>query len=185
MSVNATARPGTRRLLTALLLLCGAGAVMLVLVAVRIAVGPPGDDPFDDGPIVVLGGGGRERLDLGQELRGDTNRPLLVSADAIGRYQAAGGTCQVPDAICLEPEPESTYGEALAVASQVERFGWSQVTVVTSDFHTFRTRLLFDRCVPVPVTVVGAPTEPSLGERLYRIVRESAATVVAVSRRCR
>jgi uncharacterized SAM-binding protein YcdF (DUF218 family) len=55
---------------------------------------------------------------------------------------------------------------------------------VTSDFHTFRTRLLFDRCVSVPVTVVGAPTAPALGEHLYRIAREAIATVVAVTRRC-
>jgi hypothetical protein len=181
---TATARPATRRVLVMLLALVGLGAAMLLLVAVRIAIGPNGGAPFDDGPIVVLGGGGSERLDVGLALRGDSERPLVVSADAVERYAAQGGTCQIADAICLDPVPESTFGEALAVAAAVERFGWPQVTVVTSDFHTFRTRLLFDRCVPVPVTVVGAPTDPALGEHLYRIARESVATLVAVTRRC-
>jgi uncharacterized SAM-binding protein YcdF (DUF218 family) len=181
---SSTTRPASRSLLLALFAVLSLGAALLLVLAVRIAVGPSSDPPFDDGPVVVLGGGGGERLATGLQLRGESDRPLVVSADAVERYVAQGGTCELAGAVCLDPDPLSTYGEALAVAGLAERHGWSQVTVVTSDFHAFRTRLLFERCLPVPVAVVGAPTDPGVGERLYRIVREAVATVVSVSRRC-
>jgi uncharacterized SAM-binding protein YcdF (DUF218 family) len=184
MPVTTPPRRATRWPLLALFVVLSAGAALLLVLAVRIGVNPSSDRPFDDGPVVVLGGGGGERLETGLRLRGDTVRPLVLSADAVDRYTAQGGTCELTDVVCLDPDPESTFGEAQAVAMLSERHGWTQVTVVTSDFHTYRTRLLFDRCLSVPVAVLGAPTDPSVGERLYRVVREVTATVVAITRRC-
>jgi hypothetical protein len=161
-----------------------AGIALVVGAAVlgRLFSSPPAGVPFPDGPIVVLGGGGSERLDTALELRGPSTRPLVVSADAIERWEQQEGDCTDVDVICMLPDPESTLGEAQTVGRLAEQLGWSRVTVVTSDFHTTRSRLLFGRCVGVPVAVVPAPTSPHLGERVYRVVRESAASVVALVR---
>lgn len=163
----------------------GLAGVLLVLGAAlvgRLFTAPPAADPFPDGPIVVLGGGGSERLDTALAIRGTSERPLVVSADAIERWEREQGECTDPGVLCMLPEPESTLGEARTVGRLAEQLAWSRVTVVTSDFHTPRTRLLFSRCVDVPVTVVPAPTAPGFGERLYRVARESAASIVALVR---
>jgi uncharacterized SAM-binding protein YcdF (DUF218 family) len=160
------------------------GVLAVLGLAARIALGTVDDQPFDDGPIVVLGGGGGERLATALALRGDGARLLVVSADAIERYTAAGGVCEDDDAYCFRPSPLSTLGEARAVGDLARTEAWPRVTVVTSDFHTLRTRLLFRRCVDVPVAVVAAPADAPVYERLYRVVRESVATIVAVTRRC-
>lgn len=168
----------------AILGLGGLGLLAIVGLAARIWLGTVDDTPFDDGPIVVLGGGGGERLALGRALRGDTGRLLVLSADAIDRYLDGGGSCQDGNALCFRPAPLSTLGEAQAISELARSEGWPQVTVVTSDFHTLRTRLLFRRCVPVPVAVVAAEADAPMAERLYRVVRESVATLVALVRRC-
>jgi uncharacterized SAM-binding protein YcdF (DUF218 family) len=161
-----------------------AGVLLVVGAAVvgRLFTSPAPAVPFSDGPIVVLGGGGDERLDTALEIRGSSGRPLVVSADAIERWEQREGDCTDLEVICMLPAPETTLGEAQTVGRLAEQLGWLRVTVVTSDFHTPRTRLLFGRCVSVPVTVVPAPTSPHLGERLYRIVRETVASVVALVR---
>jgi uncharacterized SAM-binding protein YcdF (DUF218 family) len=182
----ARVRAGPRRRRWAAWSLLGAVAVILAVgvgFVGRLFSSPASAEPFDDGPIVVLGGGGPERLATAMAIRGDDRRLLLVSAEAIERFEAAGGSCDDAEVACLLPEPPTTHGEARTVGALARQLGWPHVTVVTSDFHTTRTRLLFDRCVDVPVVVVPASTDPDLGERLYRIARETAATVVALTRR--
>jgi uncharacterized SAM-binding protein YcdF (DUF218 family) len=178
-------RPGRRR--AALLVALGGGLLGLLAIlglAARVAFWTVDDPPFGDGPIVVLGGGGGERLATALALRGDSGRMLVMSADAVERYTAGGGSCEDDDARCFRPSPLSTLGEARTVGDLARTEAWPHVTVVTSDFHTLRTRLLFRRCVDVPVAVVAAPADAPANERLYRVVRESIATAVALVRRC-
>jgi len=185
--VKDAAGRGTGRRPGALLVVLGVGVLGVLAffgLAARIAFGTVDDAPFDDGPIVVLGGGGGERLATALALRGDSGRLLVVSADAIERYAAGGGACEDDDARCFRPSPLSTLGEARAVDDLARAEAWPHVTVVTSDFHTLRTRRLFRQCVAVPVAVVAAPADAPVGERLYRVVRESVAMVVAQVRRC-
>ena len=156
----------------------------ITAIAARPFIWPTDAEPFADGPIVVLGGGGGERLTTAMAIRGEgSERTLVVSAGAIDEWLSAGGRCSPAGIVCILPEPVNTYGEARTVAGLVAEHGWDQVTVVTSDFHVTRTRWLFDRCLEVPVRVVAAPTDPHLAERLYRISREMAAMGVAVVRR--
>ena len=46
-----------------------------------------------------------------------------------------------------------------------DEHGWDEVVVVTSDFHTARSRLLFRQCLGDRVAVVGASREGSVGFR--------------------
>ena len=158
--------------------------IAVMVVAVRPFVWPTDDAPFPDGPIVVLGGGAGERLAAGLAIRReDRDRPLIVSASAIDDWRDTGGRCTPEEVVCLTPEPVNTFGEAVTVSRLVDEQGWGHITVVTSDFHVTRTRWLFDRCVGVPVRVVGAPTDPGVGHRIYLVTREMTAMVVAVVRR--
>jgi uncharacterized SAM-binding protein YcdF (DUF218 family) len=171
-----TGRHLARQLMAGLLVLIAASTAF----AARSFIWPTSDTAFPDGPIVVLGGGGGERLTTALGLRGEgEQRELVVSASAIDEWRAAGGRCTPEEITCMVPDPVSTYGEATTVRDLVAANGWTHVTVVTSDFHVTRTRLLFDRCLDEPVRVVAAPTDPNVIERTYRIVREMTATVVA------
>lgn len=160
-------------------------AAVTLITLLRYYVWPRGDEPFADGPIVVLGGGGGERLTRALQLRGDPagashraqSRELVLSAEAIDDHRRRGGDDDVSH---LVPVPPNTLGEALAIARLVDERGWSHVTVVTSDFHVTRTRLIIDRCVAVPVAVVPARTHPPMRELLWRIGRELIATGVAL-----
>jgi uncharacterized SAM-binding protein YcdF (DUF218 family) len=74
--------------------------------------------------------------------------PLADGLCAAGRYRAAR-------VVCFDAVPFSTQGEARAVARLARERHWTSVVVVTSTFHVTRANLLFDRCVDVPVRVVG------------------------------
>jgi uncharacterized SAM-binding protein YcdF (DUF218 family) len=171
------------RVLVAAALLIVVGLLGIAAQVVTADSTAPSDAGADD-PLLVLGGGGPERLEMALHLRGADQRPLVLFADARQRYEARGGACGTDGALCVMPRPMSTRGEAIAAVELVRDEGWDAITVVTSDFHVFRTRSIFDRCVSVPVTVVGAETSPSPGQWIYRTARETAAYVVSLLRDC-
>ena len=74
--------------------------------------------------------------------------PLAERLCSRGRYGGAR-------VVCFDAVPYSTQGEARAIARLVRARRWRSVVVVTSRFHVTRAQLLFDRCVDVPVRVVG------------------------------
>jgi hypothetical protein len=182
-----TPRRQRRRRRTLATTLTTLGLAVLALVAVtalRVATEPAGGQGFGDGPIVALGGGARDRLDTALELRQPTDRVLVLSGNAILRYTAWVGSCGEPTTICMLARPLSTFGEAKGVADLVDEHGWPHVTVVTSDYHAFRTRLLFERCVDVPVAVIGVPGELGPLERATLIARETIASIASLVQRC-
>ena len=74
--------------------------------------------------------------------------PLAVGLCRSHRYRGAR-------VVCFDAVPYSTQGEARVVAGLARERRWRSVVVVTSTFHVTRAKLLFDRCVDVPVRVVG------------------------------
>ena len=141
---------------------------------------PTDDVPRDPDAVVVLGGAGEERARLGIELAERHGAQLVLSSNARFFAAAEGVACE-RDAICFEPVPENTVGEARNVAELAERYGWEHVTVATSDFHTSRTRLLFRQCLGDRVTVVGASREdrPRIAPRL--LLREAAGVIAGAT----
>lgn len=145
---------------------------------VRWFLYPTTDEPFDEGPVVVLGTD-PTRVEWALELLPDPSpgRELLLSHPVESALDDLGTGCAVASVRCIRPVPVSTWGEAQAVADLATAEGWPTVTVVTSRFHLTRSRLLFERCVDVPVALVGP--EGSGRVPFGLAVREAAATVVS------
>jgi uncharacterized SAM-binding protein YcdF (DUF218 family) len=143
---------------------------------------PRNDVPLDPDAIVVLGGAGPERVQLGIELRDRYDATLVLSALAIGFGVYAGVDCRTdPEVICLSPEPRTTAGEARAIARLVEERHWGHVTVATARFHSTRARTLLRQCLGDRVTVVGAEPSPEYRRTVFDYVSEAFGTVAAVT----
>lgn len=84
--------------------------------------------------------------------------------------------------VCFTPEEESTLGEALAIRDMAETASWESLTVVTSKYHAFRTRLIFNRCLgsDVDVSVIYADTDLSTSQWLWHVAYENAAYAKAL-----
>ncbi len=139
---------------------------------------PASDEPFADGPIVVLGGDS-DRLDHALDFY-DGRRELVLSSSALLDWQEMGRSCADEQVTCFIPEPHTTRGEAIRIGELADERGWDRVTVVTSDFHVTRSRLLISGCVDIDVAVVGAPTQRTLERWVLRAGREIAAAAVAL-----
>ncbi|MEX2211333.1 MAG: YdcF family protein [Gaiellaceae bacterium] len=118
---------------------------------------PSEDAPSRVDAVVVLGGDASHRIPRGQELVGSGVAPMLVlSREPGSRWDRWRPLCGRRGVICFDADPYSTQGEAQAVARLAELHGWDEVALVTSRYHLFRARLLFDRCVADDVAAVGA-----------------------------
>ena len=130
-------------------------AVLAVPAALVLYLLPTDDVPLHPDAVVVLGGAGSERARLGIELAERYDAILVLSSSAAVYGERLGRTCSA-DALCLEPEPETTRGEAQEIARLADQEGWQHITVATAAFHTSRARFLFRQCLGDRVSVVGA-----------------------------
>lgn len=152
--------------------------VTCIAAGATVAMWPRDDVPDQPDAIVVLGGGGSERVQLGIELRDRYDATLVLSASAWGYGYNLGLRCDV-DAICVRPYPPTTSGEASTIAAVAESYAWDHVTVVTTRFHTTRSRVLFRQCFGDRVSVVGARPAAPRGFTTY--VRETVGTLAALT----
>lgn len=154
----------------------------LLLCGLALAAFTPRDDVVvAPDAVVVLGGVGIDRAQLGIALEQEHDATLVLSSSAAIFGERLGRDCG-RDAICIDPQPETTRGEARSVATLAERHGWSEVAVVTSRAHTTRARVLFRQCLGDDVRVVGST--PSRGQPpllTRRNLREVLGTVAAVT----
>ncbi|MEX2549053.1 MAG: ElyC/SanA/YdcF family protein [Nitriliruptoraceae bacterium] len=151
-------------------------AIVVALVGGFAATTPQNDTVQAIDAVVVLGGGGGERLALGQELAQAHDAELVLSGEAIKQGERAGLVCD-DDVHCLRPDPWTTAGESRGTEALAEVEGWDRVAVSTSDFHTSRSRTLFEQCLGDRVDVVGAATHDGLLAQAYRRARELLARV--------
>lgn len=166
------------------------GVVIVVLglapaVVLTIAVLPRDDVPREPDAVIVLGGAGVERAALGLALSRQHDAVLVLSSSAAYYgVRELGLECGV-DAMCVDPDPENTQGEARLAHDLAAEHGWDHVTVATSRFHTSRARILFRQCLGDRVSVVGAPGS---GHRTtpLTLAREALGIVAAwtVQRAC-
>lgn len=151
-----------------------------MIAAAVVATLPRTDDVGTVDAVLVLGGGGGERLALGRSLATERDLPLVLSAEAIDAGARAGMGCDV-EVVCLRPDPVSTAGEARAARTLADDRGWARIAVVTSTFHVNRTRTLFRQCLDGRVDVQGAPAAGSPARAAYRYGRELVAHLAAVT----
>jgi uncharacterized SAM-binding protein YcdF (DUF218 family) len=146
-----------RRIVIALL---GLLLVAWIVATVRIVFVPTEDDPGNADAVVVLAGSKHERLDKGLELVREGVAPTLVISDGFDpRQPRANRLCRKGgdgfSVACFTPDPDSTRGEARAVAELARKHRWHRVLLVTSRFHVTRARTLFDRCLDADVDALG------------------------------
>jgi uncharacterized SAM-binding protein YcdF (DUF218 family) len=141
------------------------GTLFLAATA-RLLIWPPTNDAGRADAVVVLDGGSGERLDRARELmaRGIA-RTLAVSTGRDLDVDEAGDLCnkrQEFEVVCFSPRPDSTRGEARALATLARRNGWNEVVLVTSTYHVTRARILVERCFAGRLDVVAAspPRQP-------------------------
>jgi uncharacterized SAM-binding protein YcdF (DUF218 family) len=82
------------------------------------------------------------------------------------------------EVLCFTPRPATTRGEARGAAALAARHGWRSLIVVADVAQVSRARLLFERCTPAQLTMVGVPS--TSGDLLEVLAYEWAATAKAL-----
>lgn len=164
-----------RRALLAGVVTVGLAAFVLVGIDLR-----PETPPADTDAVAILGGR-LDRIAPGVRLADELEVPLVLSSSAVIFAERLGVECG-GDVICFRPVPESTAGEASNLSRMAQRQQWSHLTVVTSEFHAARARILFRQCFDTDeVAVVAVPSEQSAYRWVVSRIRERAAIVGAVT----
>lgn len=78
-------------------------------------------------------------------------------------------------ALCLEPDPETTFGEAKAIATFAQEQGWDSLAVVTDVYHLGRATALVEQCFAGEVFPVATYPEYSFSYRVFRTAYEIGA----------
>ncbi len=179
------------RLALRLVLVAAIGVGMVVIGVGGLVLWPRLDLPPGADAVVVLSGDHGERLRTGLELVERDVAPTLVLVGAPD-FPAADAVCSTDDAsrsfevVCLRPNPDpNTRGQARATAALAAQRRWRTLAVVTSKQHVERARLMFDRCFPGELDVVGAELPPQV-DRTQTLAHEWLGLVhaVFVSRGC-
>ncbi|MHB8059709.1 MAG: YdcF family protein [Gaiellaceae bacterium] len=124
-----------------------------LVFALYLFVWPRRDRPHRAAAIIVLAGDEEHRLPRALELARSGVAPVLVVSDgARSDWAPARELCAQPRrrgfrVVCFRPAPYSTRGEARGALRLVERYHWRSLLVVTSTYHVYRSRLLFERCL--------------------------------------
>lgn len=159
------------------------GALLLVGFALPYTIFPqsrPAPSDHSDAVLLFSGGHG-ERLGLALDVMPRTDaRVLYISNGADPQWPEANALCDERQGSytvrCFQPVPNTTRGEARALARLAEERGWRSVTVLTSTYHVTRARLLAERCFDGEVEAVGAnPHEPGFLRSITLSLRELAA----------
>lgn len=159
--------------------LVGVVAATLVVLTTAVLLTPRVDRVGEIDAVVVLGGGGGERVTLGASLPEASGTPMVVYAEGIARAEAAGLRCG-DAALCVWPRPSRTDGEARETLRIAQREGWDRIAVATSTFHANRARTLFRHCFDDRVDVVAVPADGDVPAFARRFAREFVAHVAAV-----
>lgn len=152
---------------TLMLMVLVAAPFLLYLALVAVGSVLIVADPLENvDAVVVLSGGGGNRLPLGLEMHLEGYAPNLVitdtdrAANARLRSQAIEGGFPRSSVYITDLPVESTYDEALAVRDLALSKGWDALMVVTDPYHSFRTRIIFRRELqPDGISVIVRPLD--------------------------
>jgi uncharacterized SAM-binding protein YcdF (DUF218 family) len=142
-----------------LLLLARVVAVLFVvwLVTAIVLFVVHHDDPPAHADAVVVLQGSKTRLPLGYELMREGYAPLLLVSQGSNlalEHRLCDGETTLK-VVCFSAT--STRGEARTVAAIARSRHLESLDVVTSQFHVYRARRIFERCYHGDLHMVGAP----------------------------
>lgn len=169
-----------------LLLIAVVLVAALAVASVRLFILYDDDEVTQADAVLVLAGEKR-RLPVGLELVERGVAPMLVISDGFDpRWTQANRLCRFGDpakVVCPRPDPHSTRGEAQMAAELAREHGWGSLVVVSSRFHLFRARTLFERCLDAELAFVGSPN-PGLRLPIAVTAEWIKLAVVTVERSC-
>lgn len=167
----------------------------LLFVTINV-VAPTQSEPSNNIDAVVSLAPQYDRLATAEQIFYETRAShLLVSYFPNDRYLAGPGTGEedielvatycmhtAPAHVtCATPEHATTLGEASMINAVADTGSWEAMTVVTSKYHAFRTRLILDRCIDSDLRVEVVFSEVHLSAALWLryIFYENAAYLKA------
>lgn len=174
---SAAGQPGVvRRNAARIVLLSVVALVIFALATARLFVWPPAGAPSRADAVVMFAGGRGERLARAERLMADGLAPnLVVPNGTMPEWPAGNQACSGDrpyEVFCPVPDPDSTQGEARAIAALAEARGWTRVIVVTSSYQVTRADLLLGRCFDGEIRTVRAHPELSTFAWAERIGHE-------------
>ena len=126
--------------------------ILVYVLLVGLGAGLIVSDPVERvDAVVVLSGGDGDRLALAVEMHAEGIAPNLVITDTSSGgnnrlvREAMEGGFKRERIFVTNLQVDSTYDEALAVRDLALTRNWEKLMVVTDPYHTFRTRLIFQR----------------------------------------
>jgi len=167
-------------------ILAGLALVLAVVAAgLPVYVFPPISAPEPADVVFVIGPPDQWRLDWAQELVADgTAGALMISTDDPDAEGLCTASAPYP-VECARPDPFTTRGEARWLRSEMAAHGWSRAIVITMTPHVSRTRVIFGRCVPGGVQVIGRSTGLNPARWAYQYLYQTAGFVkVALNPGC-
>lgn len=199
MTSSKTTSPQIQRSRRGLKVVAGVATALLagwvVFASVNI-VSPVQGELQSRGDAVVSLAPQSHRLPLAEQLVEGGNADTLVISYfpgdvAIGNAGAGESRVPVSDycepagregILCFTPEENATIGEAYAIRDIAQAESWDSLTVVTDQYHAFRTRFILEQCLgeDVDVNVVFSERDLSAARWGWHIVYENVAFLKAV-----
>jgi uncharacterized SAM-binding protein YcdF (DUF218 family) len=163
---------------------------VLAGVARRRFVDPPWVHRAAPAPAdaVAMFGGGGPRFPMAVGLVEDGVAGTLMVSDPNDPAAGAGRTmfevfcdgAHPYEALCFDPAPRTTRGEARAVAAMARERGWQRVVLVTTTEQAARARMLLRRCWDGDIDVVVVADDRGTA---FAVLYETAATLRALGLR--
>lgn len=135
--------------------------------------------------VVMFVGGRGERLDAALDVVGAGKVGALVIPNGeTATWPQANSLCDGStdvgvEVLCPVPDPDTTRGEARAIAALATEQGWDTLVVVTSTYHLERATMLLGRCFAGEVTTVEASPGLSVWGWASRLTHEWAGVARA------
>jgi uncharacterized SAM-binding protein YcdF (DUF218 family) len=129
--------------------------------------------------ILILGGHGEARYELGLQLQAQGWAPAVVLSNPSGPDDPEMTEfCATPhpnlQLYCFVPDPPTTKGEAKQLRRLAEQYGWRTVIVVTFRPHISRARFILERCFDGDLILVASPTHISATRWAFEYVYQTA-----------
>ncbi|MBF4463267.1 MULTISPECIES: YdcF family protein [unclassified Rathayibacter] len=170
------------------------GALVLAAAAgAPVYVFPPVDPlPPRADAVLVLGPPTRARTELGRELIAEGVADTLLISVWPSAASAPPGTsaivaCDEPGmhVVCFSADPETTQGEARALARYARDNHWSSIVVITQTPHIVRARVILERCWGGHLAMISSGEPTAFGDWAYEYAYQTGAFAkVLVDQQC-